>query len=56
MSSTTRVAFAAVAIFLFVTAAIGAVIRGDLVLAAGFSGLVFLTLATIPEPARRARD
>jgi hypothetical protein len=53
MSTTVRVAFAAVAIFLFLVAAAGSWFAGDQPMAIGFIGLACLTFVALPEPARR---
>ena len=53
MSTTVRVAFAAVAIFLFLVAALGSWLAANQPLALGFLGLACLTFVALPEPAPR---
>jgi hypothetical protein len=53
MSTTVRVAFAAVAIFLFLLAALGSWLAANQPLALGFLGLACLTFVALPEPASR---
>jgi hypothetical protein len=53
MSTTVRVAFAALAIFLFLMAALGSWLTANPPLALGFLGLVCLTFVALPEPAPR---
>jgi hypothetical protein len=53
MSTTVRVAFAAVAIFLFLLAALGSWLTANQPLALGFLGLACLTFVALPEPSSR---
>jgi hypothetical protein len=53
MSTTVRVAFAAIAIFLFLLAALGSWLGSNQPLALGFLGLASLTFVALPEPAPR---